>query len=371
MDLCYIFGRMTMGKIPFHPLSKDHLSPLEEFLYEKYRLGLDPLPDPEQYPPSLQALSAKYPDVAARFPDFCKRVMSHKLSEADFMSPGMDLSVSTHLRYLPKPLHSHQFFEILFVVEGQCENLVKKTTLTLKKGDVCFVAPDVPHQLHVFNHDTIVYNILVRTSTFQNAFHNLYGRNDIVSSFFTQNLYRKNSGTSPYIICKTESEPVFCELIDHMVSEEQQGKMFCGQYMNLLFNTFILELLRRHEQHFTVGKATDNVENESITAILRYIQSNYQALTLTEAARFFNYSEAHLSRIIKKYSGQNFSDIIKTIRLQKAVELLEETDLSVSEIAEQMGYTDNSHFHKVFKHAYGLTPIQYRQKYLAGQKEQG
>lgn len=361
-----------MGTIPFRPLSKDYLSPLEEFLYEKYRLGLDTLPDPEHSPPSLQALYAKYPDIAATVDDFCRRVQSCKLSsEASFLSPDMDLSVFMHLRYLPKPPHPHQFFEILFVAEGQCENLVEENTLTLKKGDVCFVAPDVLHQPRVFNHDTIVYNILVRTSTFQNAFHSLYGRNDIVSTFFTQNLYRKNAGTCPYMICKTESEPIFYELIEHMVEEEQQARMFCRQYMNLLFNTFILELLRRHEQHFTVGKATDNVEAENITAILRYIQSNYQTLTLTEAARFFNYSEAHLSRIIKKCSGQTFSDIIKTIRLQKAVELLEKTNLSISEIAEQMGYTDNSHFHKVFKHAYGLTPIQYRQKYRAEQNEEG
>ncbi|MGN0968624.1 MAG: AraC family transcriptional regulator [Oscillospiraceae bacterium] len=359
-----------MGNIPFNPIVKDHLSPLEEFLYEKYRLGVDTLPDPEHSPASLRALYAQYPDVAAYVDEFCRRVQSCKLSsESSYLSPGMDLSVFMHLRYLPKPPHSHQFFEILFVAEGQCENRVEETTLTLKKGDVCFVAPDVLHQLQVFNHDTVVYNILVRTSTFQNAFHNLYGRNDIVSSFFTQNLYRKGSGTSSYIICKTESEPIFYELIDRIIEEEQQGKMFCGQYMNLLFNTFILELLRRHEQHFTVGKATDNVETESITAILRYIQSNYQTLTLTEAAHFFNYSEAHLSRIIKKYSGQTFSDIIKTIRLQKAVELLEKTNLSISEIAEQMGYTDNSHFHKVFKHAYGVTPIQYRQKYLAEQEK--
>lgn len=359
-----------MGSISFTPISKDHLSPLEEFLYERYRLGVETLPDPEHSPPSLQKLRAQYPDVAAMVDDFCKRVQSCKMSrEESYLSPGMDLSVFMHLRYLPKPPHSHQFFEILFVAEGQCENRVEGAVLKLKKGDVCFVAPDVLHQLCVYNHETIVYNILVRTSTFQNAFHNLYGRNDIVSSFFTQNLYRKSAGATPYILCKTESEPIFYDLIHQIVEEEQQKKMFCSQYMNLLFNTFILELLRRHEQHFTVGKATDNVEAESITAILRYIQNNYQTQTLAETARFFNYSEAHLSRIIKKYSGRNFSEIIKTIRLQKAVELLEETDLSISEIADQMGYTDNSHFHKVFKQHYGITPIQYRKDYLAGKKK--
>lgn len=285
-----------------------------------------------------------------------------KPRESSYLSEGMDLSVYTHLRYLPKPIHFHQFFEILFVAEGHCENIVKQTALSLRKGDVCFLAPGTPHQNQVFNHETIVYNILGRTSTFQSTFSELYGQNDIISSFFTKNLYKRNADTSPYILCRTDNEPIFLELIRKMIDEEQGRRVFAGGYMNLLFKAFIIELLRRHEQHFTVGVATDNVETENITAILRYIQNNYQTLTLTETARFFSYSEAHLSRLIKKFTGQSFSNTIQTIRLQKAAKLLTQTSLSISEIADRTGYADNNYFHKVFKHHFDMTPLQYRQR---------
>ncbi|MGN1004717.1 MAG: AraC family transcriptional regulator [Oscillospiraceae bacterium] len=361
-----------MRKIPFRILPKDRLLPLEEFLYQLYRFQLSTLPDEEHRPAPLQELCLKYPELAEALPDFLTNIqLVDQCSEGRYMDEELDIAVYTHLRYFPKKIHSHQFFELLYISEGHCVNRFENTSIALEKGDVCFIAPDVPHQVQVYNHETIVYNILVRTSTFQEAFNNIYGRNDIVAMFFKQNLYRQSAGASPYMLCKTDSEPILLELIQRIIAEEQGKELFCNEYMKLLFNTFLLELLRRHEQHFTVAKSEDNIEPGNIPAILRYIQSNYQTVTLAEAAHFFNYSEAHLSRIIKKYSGQTFSDIIKTIRLQKSVELLESTDLSITEIAEQMGYTDNSHFHKVFKHAYGLTPIQYRQKYLAEQNEHG
>lgn len=361
-----------MRKIPFRSLPTDRLLPLEEFLYELHRFQLSTLPDEEHRPAPLQELCLKYPELAETLPDFLTNIqLVDQCSESRYMDEALDIAVYTHLRYFPKKIHSHQFFELLYVSEGHCANRFEDASISLEKGDVCFIAPDVPHQVQVYNRETIVYNILVRTSTFQEAFNNIYGRNDIVAMFFKQNLYRKNIGASPYMLCKTDSEPILLELIQRIIAEEQNKALFCNEYMKLLFNTFLLELLRRHEQHFLVRKSADGNETGNIPAVLRYIQNNYQTVTLSEAAHFFNYSEAHLSRIIKKYSGHNFSNIIKTIRLQKTVELLENTDLSVSEIAEQMGYTDNSHFHKVFKHAYGLTPIQYRQKYLAEQKEQG
>ncbi len=352
-----------MEPIPFHHIEKEYLSPLEEFIYEKYRNNITILNTPDDYSPSMKALAEKYPDIGASFCEFWNNVQNSKLTEERYLSSGMDISVRSNLRYLSKPKHTHQFFEISFVLEGYFENIVEGTSLMLRKGDLCFLAPDVPHQFVINSHDSIVYNILVRTSTFQNTFANIYGNNDIISDFFTKNLYRHKQGTSPYILCKTDGEDIFRQLLHQMIEEEQRPKKFSRRYINNLFESFMLELLRRHEYHFTIGEATDNIENESITAILRYIQGNYNSLTLSDTARFFNYSEAHLSRLVKKFTGQNFSGIIKTIKLQKASALLLESKKSISEIVEEIGYTDNSHFYKSFKQYYGMTPIQYKELY--------
>lgn len=350
-----------MRTIPFHNITKDALSPIEEFLYEKYRSNVDEMKSRNDFTPEMRELSLRYPEIAEKFCDFCHSVISNiNCTEDRYMSEGLDISVYSNLRYFPKKEHKHEFFEIILVLNGQCQNEVEGTMLTLSVGDICFLAPNVPHRIIVNSHEGLVYNILIRTSTFQETFAHIYGSDDIISDFFTRNLYRYKQGTSPYIICKTDKEEVYQDLLYKMIEEEQNPGKFSNRYMNNLFQTFILEILRQHEYHFTIGEATDNIEFESITAILKYIQGNYNHLNLSETARFFHYSEAHLSRLIKKFTGQNFSGIIQTIKIQKALKLLLETNKSIAEIVEEIGYSDNSHFYKIFKQHYGMTPIQYK-----------
>lgn len=353
---------MPVRTIPFRNLDKDHLLPLEQFLYEKYRLNLATLDSECDFPPSMQKLAKQYPDIASNFCAFCKSVQQQNLPEEQYISPDFDISVYNNLRYLPKPLHSHQFFEIVYVKDGYCENDIGKDKLELKSGDICFLAPGIPHQLILNRHDTVSYSILVRTSTFQRTFVAIYGNQDIISDFFTKSLYQHSQETSPYIICKTENETIFLDLINRMSLEEQNPGNFTKRYLNILFETFILELLRRHEEHFSIGKETDNIQFGSITTILRFIQNNYEGLTLSETARKFRYSEAHLSRLIKKFTAQSFSEIIKTIKLQKATQLLVNSDMTIAQIVEEIGYTDNSHFYRIFKQCYGITPIQYKEQ---------
>ncbi|HBO36348.1 MAG TPA: hypothetical protein DD633_07285 [Sphaerochaeta sp.] len=351
-----------MRTIPFRSLEKDHLLPIEQFLFEKYRLKLETLESEQDFPPSMQELAKLHPEIAKTFCSFCEKVQRSTLSEELYLSPEFDISVYNNLRYLPKPIHMHQFFEILYIKDGYCENNVGPDRLMLRSGDICFLAPGVPHQLSLNNHETVSYSILVRASTFQRTFVDIYGNQDIISDFFTKSLYHHNQGTSPYILCKTDNEAIFLDLIDRMSIEEQNPGKFAKRYLNILFETFILELLRLHEEHFTIGKETNNIQFESITTILRYIQSNYEGLTLSETARKFRYSEAHLSRLIKKFTAQSFSEIIKTIKLQKATQLLVNSDMTIAQIVDEIGYTDNSHFYRVFKQCYGITPIQYREQ---------
>lgn len=94
---------------------------------------------------------------------------------------------------------------------------------------------------------------------------------------------------------------------------------------------------------------------------LNYISANYsQDISLSELADMNHISEEHLSRSFKKEMGSSISTHIGNIRIKKAAELLKSTNLSISEIAMYIGYSDNNYFVKVFKKRYGMTPSAYR-----------
>lgn len=100
-----------------------------------------------------------------------------------------------------------------------------------------------------------------------------------------------------------------------------------------------------------------------IRNILSYISIQYtQNITLSLLAEKNHISEAHLSRLFKKEVGQNLSEYLCTLRTQKAAELLKSVNLSISEISNYVGYSDNNYFVKVFKKRYGMTPSAYREK---------
>ena len=68
----------------------------------------------------------------------------------------------------------------------------------------------------------------------------------------------------------------------------------------------------------------------------------------------------------KNYTGENFVTYVKTLRMDKAKALLEETDLKVNEISKAVGYDNEKHFLKSFKAFVGVSPSEYRKNLLIG-----
>jgi len=348
----------------YKTINKDfeQLTQLEEILCYLYKnnMMMEDISESVSVSAAFQHLLAKNEQSKDNLWNIQKSFLDASLEEISFFTANSDLDVNVHPRYLPPKTHAHEFYEIQYVYSGSFQQTIMNTEIFLQKGDLCFIAPHTDHKVWVNSHDTILINILVRSSTFRSTFMNLMGQDDIVSDFFTKNTYQ--SGSSPYILCRTDSEEILQKIIMEMLDECARPKKYSVRYLNALLELFIIQLLRLHEFHFTIGKSTENVENESILAIMRYIQSNFRTVTLPDAAKFFNYSEAHLSRLIKKFTGKNFTGIIQTIKIQYSARLLAEGKMSIAEIIDEVGYTDSSHFYRVFKRYYNMTPARYQQE---------
>ncbi|MFP3156151.1 response regulator [Lachnospiraceae bacterium ZAX-1] len=102
---------------------------------------------------------------------------------------------------------------------------------------------------------------------------------------------------------------------------------------------------------------------------LEYIQKNYKKkLTLSEVAEKTYVSQWHLSKLLNRHTEQSFSEILNSVRVMKAKELLEEPRLRIGEIAEEVGFLDMAHFSRVFKKQTGISANGYRNKVLGKTK---
>lgn len=94
--------------------------------------------------------------------------------------------------------------------------------------------------------------------------------------------------------------------------------------------------------------------------IMNYVQANYIDITLDDLAEKFFLSKPYLSKYVKEKSGMTFGDLVKKIRMKKAKALLKSSNMTVENIAMSVGYQNVEHFNRLFKKAYDMTPMQFR-----------
>lgn len=110
-------------------------------------------------------------------------------------------------------------------------------------------------------------------------------------------------------------------------------------------------------------------ENEWLGKVLQYLGEHYQEeLSLKRVSEEFFLSEAHLSREFKRRTGVGFAEYLRKIRIQKAQKLLAETNLTITTIAMECGFSHSSTFIDIFKKEVGKTPHNYRST-LVDEKE--
>lgn len=126
--------------------------------------------------------------------------------------------------------------------------------------------------------------------------------------------------------------------------------------------TYLLKFIK--ESLDTVIEDRKQADIKPIRTAKQYIQENYMnPISLKEVSGVVGFNDSYFSSLFKKESGQNFLEYLSEVRMNKAKELLKETDLSIAVICQKVGYSDLKHFTKSFKKYSGLKPNEFRKIY--------
>ena len=261
--------------------------------------------------------------------------------------------------FMPERTYYHlDAMELHYVLQGQVTQTVNGQSMVLHTGDMCLIAPEANYSLMITDEKDVMFSIIIYTDMIREILDRMDLEEDTLSSFFSKLIYGQNY--IPFLFCDIGVDLYIREIIlDMMESQDAEGS-YADRYMKTAFELLCLRLLRNHKSRIVAGN-TALKRGTRITAIMDYAESHCDTVTLGALAKKYNYSYSYLSSVIKEHYGHSFREILSEIRMEKAACLLKTTTRSVSAISEMLGYGEKSHFFKVFKKKYHMTPEEFRQ----------
>ena len=271
-----------------------------------------------------------------------------------FIENGKTVSLFTGYRHgRPEPKHIHDFIEIIYVLEGSARQYIDDQAYDVSHGDLLFINYGSTHAFES-SEDYVYVNICFSPEiltegmiTTENAF-------SLLSLTAFNELCRESDGARISFLGNECRE--IEELLRAMERESKERQSSWMRVMENYLNILITKMLRKIEVSLKEREIGDVWRELS-----KYIDDNLEAnLTLSALAQKCFYNPSYFSRIFKEKFKMPLVEYVTRKRLDHAIGLLCESELSIDEISERVGFSDRSGFYRAFSKYVGGTPTEYR-----------
>lgn len=247
--------------------------------------------------------------------------------------------------------HYHDSYEIYFQISGARNFFVNDNYYPLSHGDILLINP---FELHysISCKESIQYSRYVMNLKMDSLYSIL--NSEEASQLFELFKYNKISLTID------ELDNVI-SLLKKIDTESKIDFFLSQKYSRMATVELLLSLLRIAQGRFSLNKEY-YPQNDLIRAI-QYIKKNYNRdITLADAAAYIHVTKYHFCRIFKQFTGATFLQYLNNLRLSEAHRLLATTELPLSHISEEVGFSDTAHFSRIFKQVHGYPPRNFNRK---------
>jgi len=248
--------------------------------------------------------------------------------------------------------HRHDFFEVLYLLKGSGFHVIDGNNYEIKPPCVFFMSRGQAHKLEL-SHDIEGY-IFIFTADFYLL--NRSDQNRLIEFPFFYTIHQDN----PPLLLENEGDIRFLEsLFRQGIAEIDRPGGYSIEMLRSVLDLILTTCATRYpvsESLLNKGKGQIMVKR-----FFHLIEENNQKnLSLSDYAAMIGVTPNHLTQTVKLLTGKTSSQIVKDKQLLEIKRLLVHTNLSVSEIANQLNFEDQSYFTKFFKRETGMTPLQYR-----------
>ena len=266
---------------------------------------------------------------------------------------GRIITIRPHTRFVAFPEHSHDYVEMVYMCSGETCHVVNGNEIILHEGELLMLGQHARQSIAPAGEGDVAVNFIVRPAFFSGTLPFLGEEETPLRSFVTSCLTGQNE--TGYLLFRVADILPVQNLIENLLytltEEIPNRRGILQSTMGLLFAQLL---------NHTDTLQFETPEQGAVVTVLRYIEERYADGSLGEIAERLHYELTYLSRLIRKSTGKNYTELLQEKRLSQAAWLLRNTDRKVDEISLSVGYENVSYFHRLFSARFGQSPKKYR-----------
>ena len=255
--------------------------------------------------------------------------------------------------------HWHYYIEMIYSLSGKCKVILNGSSHDFNKGDLLLINSREVHSIYVYDKEDVEYIVLrfdpeVLYTTSRSVFESKYVLPFIMSKAKHQKIFSKE---------QIKNTPIPFSMLE--IVKENDNKRYgfelaikthiCGIFL------WILRSWDNQGLSMDTGKVLKENDLKMLQKVFDYLDANYQnEITAQSIAEICNLSYSYFSRQFKQLMGKTFTDYLNYIRITEAEKLLLSTDMNITQVALEIGFSSSSYFIQQFKHYKNISPKQFK-----------
>jgi AraC-like DNA-binding protein len=260
----------------------------------------------------------------------------------------------------PYPLHNHNHFEIIFIHQGSGSHVINEHQFDYREGDVFLLGPQDSHTFRISTSTLFTYirftELFFGNSQKEPSVKNL--KQSIEYLFHTP---YQSFGS----LIKDSGEKKKVESLISVLLEEyaDRKKTFAEHIIDYSIRSLIAILARNISAQAIFSQEGENKRSQALEDILIYVRQHIyypEKLRMEVLAQHLGYSPNYLSIFFKRQTGESLQQYIVRYKLKLVETRLRYSEWNISQIAFELGFSDESHLSKLFKKYYQISPGEFR-----------
>lgn len=255
-------------------------------------------------------------------------------------------------------LHKLSAYRLIYVARGEGRLFLKGSAQSLPENTFCIMSPGLLHDV-VAEPESLLLSVALTEQAVEKTLYKLIREETTVVEYLRSNLGGEDGGYLLFHHCiPREILSFFRGTLHECYTRNEYSQLIYNNYLEILF-----ALLLRQSSDYQWQDVSERRQGKlPMLSVLQYIQDHFRDTSLHETAMRFHYEPCYLGKKIKEATGKKYTEIVQELRIKEAERLLDNTGLSLDEVAIQSGFDSRVHFYRSFRHAVGMTPNEYRKK---------